>query len=128
MRSSVMPIVLLPGGNSYRKDILRRRQGAGRIISKGAWRIVGFVEVDNGRAIGCRFPDRQEPAGWISRLPAGLVAEDDEQVAILFQGIESILFRAERKDQFSGCLLLACLSKDISDGNLCGLSRVTGGL
>src|ERR671939_1795543 len=45
-------VSLLSGFNTQRETVLRRRERAGRVVRKGAGRVVGFVEIEDDAA--CR--------------------------------------------------------------------------
>src|SRR5882724_1102380 len=83
------------------KPILPRRQRARRIGRKGTWRIEGPVKVQNylsiHRSIGVEKASRT-----VCRFPACLVTEDNEQLLVFKNRLQSQLFSEKGEVQDAG--------------------------
>src|ERR1044072_6085595 len=76
---------LLPRLDRERHLVPLRRQRAGRIRGEHAGRVVGLVEVDRYRALaGLGWVGVDETAAAVGALAVGLVAEDEEELAVAF--------------------------------------------
>lgn len=100
LTSSLLMISFFPRLYGHVQHILCRRQWASGKFSKSARWIVCLIKIQNDGIAACHwFLGVQKAAGLVSMLCIGFVAKQDEKFIPLVNGIQTVGFPFERKDQ-----------------------------
>ena len=79
-------VILLPGSDFKRQNILLRRQRTGGIGGKDAGWIIGLIKINIGNVVGIRRVHIQEAACSIGFDPISLIPKDHKEFLIIRLG------------------------------------------